>query len=374
LGLRKGALEDLEMSLSAAFWRGRRVFLTGHTGFKGSWLSLWLTHLGAEVHGYALKPPTEPSLFDLAGVAEGLGSHRIADIRDGDSLKAAVVAAQPEIVIHMAAQPLVRESYLDPVGTYATNVMGTVNLFEAVRPVETIRAVLIVTTDKCYENQGWNWGYREIDRLGGYDPYSNSKACSELVTAAYRSSFFNPAHFAQHGVAIGSGRAGNVIGGGDWAKDRLIPDLVQAFMRREVPLVRSPHAVRPWQHVMEPLCGYLLLCESLYRDGIATGDGWNFGPLQEDAKSVSWIADRLAVLWGEAAAWQLDSQPNPHEASYLYLDTAKAAARLGYHPRWRLSDALATIVDWYRGYRDGADMRAITLGQIARFSETGIIA
>lgn len=362
------------MTVSAGFWRGRRVFLTGHTGFKGSWLSLWLSQLGAEVHGYALEPPTEPSLFDIAHVAGSLTSHHIADVRDLNSLKSAVTAARPEVVIHMAAQPLVRESYVDPVGTYATNVMGTVNLFEAVRAVETVRAVLVVTTDKCYENRGWNWGYREIDTLGGYDPYSSSKACSELVTSAYRSSFFSPAEFARHGVAVGSARAGNVIGGGDWAKDRLIPDLIQAFIRREVPLIRSPHAVRPWQHVAEPLHGYLLLCEALWREGVAFGEGWNLGPLQEDAKPVSWIADRLAVLWGESVAWQFDSQPNPHEANYLYLDTAKARTRLGYHPRWRLDDALSTIVDWYRAHRDGADMRAITLSQIANFSESGSIA
>ena len=368
MGLGQGAVEDLEMTPSVAFWRGRRVFLTGHTGFKGSWLSLWLTQLGAEVHGYALEPPTEPSLFERAGVMEGLASHRIADIRNIDSLKASLAASRPEIVIHMAAQPLVRESYVDPVGTYATNVMGTVNLFEAVRLVDTVRAVLIVTTDKCYENQSWIWGYREIDPLGGYDPYSNSKACSELITSAYRSSFFNPANFAQHGVAIGSGRAGNVIGGGDWAKDRLIPDLMQAFMRRDVPPIRSPHAVRPWQHVMEPLSGYLLLCERLWRDGVAAGEGWNFGPTQEDAKPVSWIADRLVELWGESAAWRIDSAPGPHETSYLYLDTAKAASRLGYHPRWRLGDALSTIVDWYRTYRNGDDLRAITLAQISAFT------
>jgi CDP-glucose 4,6-dehydratase len=372
--LRQGALEDLEMSLSAAFWHGRRVFLTGHTGFKGSWLSLWLIQLGAEVHGYALSPPTEPSLFELAGVAAGLASHRIADIRDVDSLKSAVAAARPEIVIHMAAQPLVRESYLDPIGTYATNVMGTVNLFEAIRPVDTVRAVLVVTTDKCYENQGWNWGYRETDTLGGYDPYSNSKACSELVVSAFRSSFFNPADHGRHGVAIGTGRAGNVIGGGDWAKDRLIPDLVRAFVRNEVPLIRSPHAVRPWQHVLEPLSGYLLLCERLWQDGVAVGEGWNFGPQQEDAKPVSWIADRLVELWGGDAAWQLDAQPSPHEASYLYLDTAKAAARLDYRPRWRLDDALSSIVDWYRAHCDGADLRRVTLDQIAEFSEAGRIA
>ncbi|GGF27435.1 CDP-glucose 4,6-dehydratase [Aliidongia dinghuensis] len=362
------------MTPSAAFWRGRRVFLTGHTGFKGAWLSLWLARLGAEVHGYALEPPTQPSLFALAGVAEVLTSHRIADIRDLDRLKAAVAAARPDIVIHMAAQPLVRESYVDPVGTYATNVMGTVNLFEGVRSVDSVRAVVIVTTDKCYENRGWTWGYREIDPLGGYDPYSNSKACSELVTAAYRSSFFNPAAYDQHGVAIGSGRAGNVIGGGDWAKDRLIPDLVQAFALGNTPLIRSPHAVRPWQHVMEPLSGYLLLCQKLYEDGTAGGEGWNFGPRQEDARPVSWIADRLAALWGENAAWQLDAAPQPHEASYLYLDTAKAGARLGYQPRWRLDDALTTIVDWYRAHRDGADIRAVTLGQIAQFEEAADIA
>jgi len=362
------------MTVSAAFWRGRRVFLTGHTGFKGSWLSLWLAQLGAEVHGFALNPPTEPSLFDLAHVADGLRSHSIGDIRDVEAIKTAVVAARPEIVIHMAAQSLVRESYVDPIGSYAINVMGTVHLLEAVRAADTVRAVLVVTTDKCYENRGWSWGYREIDALGGYDPYSNSKACSELVTSAYRSSFFNPADFARHGVAIGSGRAGNVIGGGDWAKDRLIPDLVQAFVRKDIPRIRSPHAVRPWQHVLEPLAGYLRLCESLFNDGLASAESWNFGPAQEDARPVSWIADRLVALWGEAAAWQLDPLPAPHEANYLYLDTAKAGTRLGYHPRWRLDDALSTIVDWYRAHRDCADMREVTLRQIAKFSTAGLAA
>lgn len=356
------------MTPSAEFWRGRRVFLTGHTGFKGSWLSLWLARLGAEVHGFALEPPTKPALFELAKVEAGLASHRIADIRDYEAVKAAVAAVRPEIVIHMAAQALVRESYVDPVATYAINVMGTTHLLEAVRQVGSVRATLVVTTDKCYENKGWNWGYREIDGLGGYDPYSNSKACAELVTAAYRSSFFNPADFARHGMALASGRAGNVIGGGDWATDRLIPDLVRAFMGGQVPLIRSPHAVRPWQHVMEPLCGYLLLCENLWHRGVAVAEGWNFGPAQQDARPVSWIADRLAALWGGGAEWQLDSAIVPHEAHYLYLDTTKAGAHLGYRPRWDLDQALSSIVEWFRAFGDGADMSVATRQQIDRFS------
>jgi len=363
----ESALEGLEMTPSAEFWRGRRVFLTGHTGFKGSWLSLWLAQLGAEVHGFALEPPTSPSLFELAKVEKTLASHRIQDIRDFAAVKVAVDAVRPEIVIHMAAQALVRESYVDPVGTYATNVMGTTHLLEAIRHVDSVRAALVVTTDKCYENRGWTWGYRENDGLGGYDPYSNSKACAELVTAAFRSSFFNPTEFARHGVALASGRAGNVIGGGDWATDRLIPDLVRAFMTDEVPLIRSPHAVRPWQHVMEPLSGYLLLCENLWRQGVKAAEGWNFGPAQEDARPVSWIADRLVQLWGENSRWQLDEAPAPHEAHYLYLDTTKAALQLGYRPRWGLDQALSTIVEWFRAYRDKRDMSALTRQQIDRF-------
>jgi CDP-glucose 4,6-dehydratase len=353
-------VESLEMS--PEFWQGKRVFLTGHTGFKGSWLALWLTQLGAKVSGYALAPPTQPSLFDLAKVASQLAQHTVADIRDLEAVKRAMASAKPDIIIHMAAQPLVREGYSDPVATYAVNVMGTVHLLEAVRGTPSARAVLIVTTDKCYENHDAVQSFRESDRLGGRDPYSNSKACAELAAAAYRQSFFA----ADGSARIATARAGNVIGGGDWAKDRLIPDLVQAFMQGNAPLIRSPHAVRPWQHVLEPLSGYLTLCEALWAGG--ADEGWNFGPNPDDAKPVSWIADRLAQLWGGKAHWTLDNNADhPHEAAYLSLDIAKAGARLNYAPRWFLDDALASIVAWYKAYAAGEDMGRVTGEQITAF-------
>lgn len=281
----------------ANFWEGKRVLLTGHTGFKGGWLSLWLQSLGANVTGYALLPPTQPSLYEVARVGDGMYSH-IADIRDLDRLVAVMRETRPEIVIHMAAQPLVRYSYVNPVETYATNVMGTVNLLEAVRQVGGVRVVVNVTSDKCYENREWIWGYREHDPMGGYDPYSSSKGCAELVAAAYRNSFFNPEAFGTHGVALASVRAGNVIGGGDWAEDRLIPDFMRAIMAGRAVVIRSPHAIRPWQHVLEPLSGYLLLAQHLWTDGPAFAEGWNFGPVDEDAKPVEWIVEQLTGLWG----------------------------------------------------------------------------
>lgn len=354
--------------MNPAFWQGRKVFLTGHTGFKGAWLSQWLGELGATIHGYALAPPTQPNLFSAAGVESRLAGHMIADIRDLDALRQAVHASRPEIVIHMAAQSLVREGYTDPVGTYATNVLGTVNLLEAVRGADSVRVVLVVTTDKCYENREWPWGYREIDRLGGRDPYSSSKACAELVTAAYRSSFFNRSDGAP---AVATARAGNVIGGGDWAKDRLVPDLVRAFIAGEQPLIRSPHAVRPWQHVLEPLFGYLELCERLWSDGARLADAWNFGPQAGDARSVAWIADRLAALWGGGAAWRTDTgRDHPHETNFLHLDATKATQQLGYHPRWRLEDALVSIVEWYKLHAKGESMAAVTCRQIADFERS----
>jgi CDP-glucose 4,6-dehydratase len=352
--------------MTPAFWQGKRVFLTGHTGFKGSWLALWLAQLGVKVSGYALAPPTQPSLFDLARVEKLLAGHTIADIRDLEALKQAMASARPDIVIHMAAQPLVREGYSDPVATYAVNVMGTVHLLEAVRGTPSAQAVLIVTTDKCYENHDVVQSFREGDRLGGRDPYSNSKACAELATGAYRQSFFA----AQGSARIATARAGNVIGGGDWAKDRLVPDLVQAFMQGAAPLIRSPQAVRPWQHVLEPLAGYLTLCEALWAGG--ADEGWNFGPNQDDAKPVSWIADRLAQLWGGKAHWTLDNNGgHPHEAAYLSLDIAKASARLDYAPRWLLDDALTSIVAWYKAFAAGEDMGAVTGQQIAAFQHGG---
>jgi CDP-glucose 4,6-dehydratase len=347
------------------FWRGKRVFLTGHTGFKGSWLSLWLTRLGADVSGYALAPSTEPSLFDSAGIARRVATHTIADVRDLETLRQAMRKACPEIAIHMAAQPLVRYSYAAPIETYAINVMGTAHFMEAAREADTLKAILCITTDKCYENIGTTRGYREDDALGGHDPYSSSKAGSELVISAYRRSFFEALPGAP---LVASGRAGNVIGGGDWASDRLVVDLVKAFMAGQKPLIRSPDAVRPWQHVMEPLSGYLTLCEALWNRQLGAASAFNFGPAPGDAKPVSWIADRISQLWGDGANWTLDLAANhPHEANYLYLDTAKAASRLGYRSRWKLEEALSSIVAWYKSFAGGEDAAALTLRQIDEF-------
>ncbi|UQV47074.1 CDP-glucose 4,6-dehydratase [Janthinobacterium lividum] len=355
--------------MNPAFWQGKRVFLTGHTGFKGGWLSLWLQQLGADVTGYALEAPTKPSLFEVANVAHGMQSV-IGDVRDGDAIKRAMAAARPDIVIHMAAQPLVRYSYVNPVETYATNVMGVVNLLEAVRATPGVRAVVNVTSDKCYENREWPWGYRENEAMGGYDPYSNSKGCAELVTAGYRSSFFNANKYAEHGVALGSGRAGNVIGGGDWALDRLIPDMLRAIGAGEPVLIRNPHAIRPWQHVLEPLSGYLTLAEKLYTEGPVHAEGWNFGPHDTDAKPVEWIIERMTQEWGAGASWSLDGQEHPHEATYLKLDCSKARGQLGWHPRWDIGQTIAKIVEWHKACDQGADMRVFTLAQIATYQNT----
>ena len=343
------------------FWRGKRVFLTGHTGFKGSWLSLWLQSLGAEVHGFALAPPTTPNLFQQAQVAEGMAS-TIGDIRDHAAIAGAMSEFRPEIVFHLAAQPLVRLSYDQPVETYATNVMGTVHVLEAARRVDTVRAIVNVTTDKCYENKEWAWGYREDEPMGGYDPYSNSKGCSELVTSAYRRSFFRSS-----GVALASARAGNVIGGGDWAADRLVPDILRSFERSEPVLIRNPHAIRPWQHVLEPLAGYLTLAEQLCRQGHAVAEAWNFGPRDEDARPVQWIVEHLAERWGNCATWVLDGGDHPHEAHYLKLDISKAGGRLGWKPRWTLDTALEKITDWHQAWLARDDMRAHSLAQITAY-------
>ena len=355
--------------MDAAFWQGKRVFLTGHTGFKGGWLSLWLQQLGAEVTGYALEAPTTPSLFEVARVARGMVSI-IGDVRDGEALKHAMAQARPEIVIHMAAQPLVRYSYANPVETYATNVMGVVNLLEAVRATPGVRSVVNVTSDKCYENREWPWGYRENEAMGGYDPYSNSKGCAELVTAGYRSSFFNAEKYAEHGIALGSGRAGNVIGGGDWAMDRLIPDMLRAIGAGQPVMIRNPHSIRPWQHVLEPLSGYLTLAEKLYREGPVHAEGWNFGPHDTDAKPVEWIIERMTHEWGAGASWSLDGQDHPHEATYLKLDCSKARGQLGWHPRWDIGQTIAKIVEWHKACDQGADMRAMTLAQITTYQNT----
>jgi CDP-glucose 4,6-dehydratase len=364
VGIGQGALEELGMKKS--FWAGRRVFLTGHTGFKGSWLSLWLQSMGADVTGYALAPePGGRSLFELARVGDGMRSV-IADLRDAEVLARELKAARPDIVIHMAAQALVRESYAVPLETYAVNVMGTAHLLDAVRHATGVRAVVSVTTDKCYENREWAWGYRETDHLGGFDPYSSSKAAAELVTAAYRSSFFNPALHAQHGVAIATARAGNVIGGGDWARDRLVPDIMAALGGGEPVRIRNPEAIRPWQHVLEPLSGYLRLAEALASpDGAGFAEAWNFGPADDDAQPVQWIVEQLLERWGDSPGWTRDATPQPHEAHYLKLDCSKARSRLGWTPHWNLATAIAAIVDWQRAVASGGDARAITLAQIS---------
>jgi CDP-glucose 4,6-dehydratase len=361
---RQSVLEG--MGVNPIFWQGKKVLVTGHTGFKGSWLSLWLQAIGAEVTGYALAPPTNPSLFEVAEVGLGMTSI-IGDIRDLDKLQVVFAEHQPEIVIHMAAQPLVRYSYQNPVETYSTNVMGTVNLLEAVRKTPGVKAVVNITTDKCYENREWAWGYRENEPMGGYDPYSNSKGCAELVSAAYRSSFFNADSYAQHGVALATVRAGNVIGGGDWAQDRLIPDLLSAFEQGKLVNIRNPHSIRPWQHVMEPLRGYLTLAECLYEHGSHFAEGWNFGPNDEDAKPVSWIVEQMATLWGDEAQWQIDNGEHPHEAHYLKLDISKARSHLDWHPALRLNDALKLIIDWSKQRQAGANLRQLTLAQINNY-------
>lgn len=350
------------MEVNPDFWSDKRVFLTGHSGFKGGWLSLWLQAMGAEAHGYALNPPTAPSLFNVAEVGKGMAGCNIADIRDADRLRHVMQAARPEIVFHLAAQPLVRYSYAQPVETYAVNVMGTVNLLEAVRATSSVKAVVIVTTDKCYENREWTWGYRENESMGGFDPYSSSKGCAELVTSAYRRSYLESA-----GVAMASARAGNVIGGGDWAADRLIPDFLRALDAGETLRIRSPLSIRPWQHVLEPLSGYLLLAQKLYEEGADYGEAWNFGPDDEDAKPVQWIVEKLVQAWGEGANWGLDGGDHPHEAHYLKLDCSKAKAYLDWHPRWHLEGTLGAIIDWHRAYQAGKDMRAFSLDQIRKY-------
>lgn len=353
--------------MNPAFWQGKRVLITGHTGFKGSWLSLWLQSMGAQVVGYALAPPTKPSMFEVAEVGKEMTSIT-GDIRDLKYLCKVFAEHQPEIVIHMAAQPLVRHSYIEPVETYSTNVMGTVNLLEAVRSTGSVKAVVNVTSDKCYENREWAWGYRENEAMGGYDPYSSSKGCAELVTNAYRNSFFNSSTINnQQSTALASVRAGNVIGGGDWADDRLIPDIMRAITQGKPVNIRNPHAIRPWQHVLEPLSGYLMLAQRLYDEGAAYAEGWNFGPNDADAKPVQWIVETLTKSWGEGASWVLDGGDHPHEAHYLKLDCSKAKARLAWQPKWHLTETLDKIIAWHRAHQAGNDMRSVTLGQIAQY-------
>lgn len=358
-------------------WRGKRVFLTGHTGFKGGWLALWLASRGAVIRGYSLNPPTDPSLFAVARVGDGIEDIR-GDIRNPSTLDPALRDFAPEVVFHLAAQPLVRASYADPIGTYETNVIGTARVLDAVRRTPSVRAIVVVTTDKCYENTETLRPYVETDPLGGYDPYSSSKACAEIVSAAFRQSYFparNPTHDAapqpgSHPVALATARAGNVIGGGDWSTDRLIPDLVRGFLVGEPVRIRRPNAIRPWQHVLEPLAGYIALAEHLLSPQAARcATAFNFGPAQDDARSVSWIADKMTSLWGNGARWILDDTANSalHEAGYLTLDTSRARAELNWCPRLNLEAALQRLVEWYGAWQAGQDMRAFTLAQIGAY-------
>lgn len=367
----RGSLEDLVVN--SEFWRDKRVFVTGHTGFKGSWLSLWLSELGAQVTGYSLAPEASPNLFEICRVSEGMNSI-IGDVLDSATLARAMQEAQPDVVLHLAAQSLVRRSYANPVETLAVNVMGTVNLLEAVRACPSVRSALVVTTDKCYENREWVWGYREQDALGGYDPYSSSKACAELVVSAYRSSFFNPARYETHGVGLATARAGNVIGGGDWALDRLVPDTLRAFAEsREVEL-RNPTATRPWQHVLEPIGGYLLLAEALHDRGQVYSGAWNFGPGEDGDRTVEWVVTRLAQGWGVGAGWRTVDGDQPHEAGLLRLDCSKARAFLGWRPRWSLDQAIERIISWHKSYLAGEDMRQTCIRQIADFAVAEVVA
>nr|VFJ49765.1 MAG: CDP-glucose 4,6-dehydratase [Candidatus Kentron sp. FM]VFJ50375.1 MAG: CDP-glucose 4,6-dehydratase [Candidatus Kentron sp. FM]VFK08596.1 MAG: CDP-glucose 4,6-dehydratase [Candidatus Kentron sp. FM] len=350
--------------MDAAFWKGRKVFLTGHTGFKGSWLSLWLESLGAEVWGYALAPATRPNLYRVARVEEGIVSI-LGDLADGDAVTEAIRRQGAEIIIHMGAQSLVRRSYREPVETFATNVQGTVHVLEAARRVETVRAVVVVTSDKCYENREWPWSYRENDPMGGHDPYSASKGCAELVVSAYRNAFLDAS-----GVMVASARAGNVIGGGDWSEDRLVPDIIRAFGKGETVSLRSPGAIRPWQHVLDPLHGYLLLAERLVREGRDYARGWNFGPDARDTRTVAEVTESMAALWGDDARWHAAGKASEHEAHLLRLDSGLAQSRLGWRPALSLEQALAWTVQWYLSHRTGTvDMRALTLEQIRQFDD-----
>jgi CDP-glucose 4,6-dehydratase len=356
------------MEISKDFWKKKKVLITGHTGFKGSWLSLWLQACGADLVGYSVDVPTTPSLFEVARVSDGMVSVS-GDVRGLSHIRSVIDGYKPAIVIHMAAQPLVRKSYEDPIETYSTNIMGTINVLEAVRHSDSVRTVLVITSDKCYENQEWFWGYRENDPMGGHDPYSSSKGCAELVVSAYVRSFFRDKSLEKKPIYVATARAGNVIGGGDWAKDRLVPDTMKAILDRQPVFIRYPGSIRPWQHVLEPLRGYLLLLENLWHHGDDFVGAWNFGPDDRDARTVSWIVDRFTSLWGEGASWKTDLKQHPHEATYLKLDCSKAKALLGWSPCLNIDQSLQWVVEWYRGFSRGAAMRGVTLDQIARYED-----
>jgi CDP-glucose 4,6-dehydratase len=354
-------VEDLELNtVDKNFWNGKRVFLTGHTGFKGSWMSLWLSSLGAIVKGYSLQPPTSPSLFEIAKI-DSLIDSEIGDIRELNKLKRGMLNFGPDILIHMAAQPLVRYSYKAPVETYEVNVLGTVNVLESARSCNNLKAIINITTDKCYENVEWDKSYKEDDPMGGYDPYSSSKGCAELLTSAYRCSFFQ-----DQGVGLASVRAGNVIGGGDWAGDRLIPDILRSFEKNTPVMIRNPKSTRPWQHVLEPLSGYIILAQKLYTNPIKYSEGWNFGPYADDVRPVSWILDKMINKW-DGAKWNIDRGIQPHEARYLKLDISKAKEKLYWEPTWNLEKALNLIIDWHEQYLEGEDMKEVSLRQIESY-------
>ena len=352
------------MKLDYSFWKDKNVIITGHTGFKGSWLAFWLAKLGVQVTGYALDQLTSPNLFNTLQIKELIKDHR-HDIRDLSALKNVIRSTKPEIIIHMAAQSLVKESYKDPVGTYTTNVIGTMNLIEAARSCDSIRVILIITSDKCYENREIHYGYKETDPMGGHDPYSSSKGCAELVTMAYRRSFFSD----DSAVAIASARAGNVIGGGDWARDRIIPDAMRAFNGKKTLQVRNPIAVRPWQHVLEPLSGYMVLCENMWNQPSQYSEGWNFGPVDESVCTVEEIIKRVAEYWGDQADWVKSNGEHPHEATLLKLDITKAKKQLGWEPKWDLDTALEKTVSWYKNYYNGEDIHVMSLQQIEKYQE-----
>lgn len=357
--------------MNTGFWKNKKVLVTGHTGFKGSWLSLWLQTLGAEALGYSMPPASKPNLFDDARIAQGMTSV-LGDIRDLEQLRQVISRHQPEIVMHLAAQSLVRNSYVDPIETYTTNVIGTANVLEAIRTARCVRSVIVVTSDKCYENREWMWGYRESDVLGGHDPYSSSKACAELVTASYRKSFFLSESTTPLRTAIASVRSGNVIGGGDWSTDRLIPDIIRAIQAGREVQIRNPHSVRPWQHVLEPLEGYLRLAEALYEHGGEYAEAWNFGPHDTDAVPVSDITKMISGIWSGRIRWQFDQSHQPHEAGYLRLDSAKARTRLNWSPKLALPEALRWTVEWYQSFLKGEDARKITTSQLSRYQGAAV--
>lgn len=362
----------MSVAFDPAFWEGRRVLITGHTGFKGSWLTFWLTHLKAKLKGIALEPETTPNMFQALGI-DGLCEHVIGDINDETFLRRELEAFRPEVVFHLAAQSLVRRSYDNPVLTFRTNVNGTVNLLEACRSCSAVRAIVIVTTDKCYENHGENRAFVETDRLGGYDPYSNSKACAEMVAACYRSSFFNPEDYETHGVVVATARAGNVIGGGDWSEDRLVPDAVRSYRSGQPLEIRMAHAFRPWQHVLEPLYGYLLLAQACLRKGLEFGQAWNFGPREEQILKVSDIITMLTSRWPDAPVWNNKGDTSgKKEAEILFLDSSLARERLGWRPVLGMDDILDMTVDWYKSFYDNADneeLSRLTSAQIDHFLE-----